>query len=155
MEPKVIPTDFGKLVLDEMPGGAIVTTADGVVVYWNKGAQSIFGYTVAEALQSKLSELIGASDHQWKIGQSLKDALEVRASVGEMLCRKKDGLLIHVNLSCKVLPPEMLWQPTQAWKGKECMRRSHPLPDRCTQGNLFSFQISNCTGVSKNEIEIS
>jgi hypothetical protein len=33
MEPKVIPTDFGKLVLDEMPGGAIVTTADGVVVY--------------------------------------------------------------------------------------------------------------------------
>ena len=29
MESKVIPTDFGKLVLDEMPGGAIVTTADG------------------------------------------------------------------------------------------------------------------------------
>ncbi|PTQ80024.1 PAS domain S-box-containing protein/diguanylate cyclase (GGDEF)-like protein [Nitrosospira multiformis] len=106
MESKVIPTDFGKLVLDEMPGGAIVTTADGVVVYWNKGAQSIFGYTVAEALQSKLSELIGASDHQWKIGQSLKDALEARASVGEMLCRKKDGLLIHVNLSCKVLSQE-------------------------------------------------
>ena len=103
MEQKVIPTDFGKLVLDEMPGGAIVTTIDGVVVYWNKGAQSIFGYTAAEALQKRLTELIGAPDHQSKINQSLRNTHEARASAGEILCRKKDGLLIHVNMSCKVL----------------------------------------------------
>ena len=105
MEPKVIPTDFGKLVLDEMPGGAIVTTADGVVVYWNKGAQSIFGYTVAEASQRRLTELVGAPDHRSKINQSLRNTHEARVSVDEILCRKKDGLLIRVNLSCKVLPP--------------------------------------------------
>jgi|SRR5690348_7874912 PAS domain S-box-containing protein len=103
MEPKVIPTDFGKLVLDEMPGGAIVTTADGVVVYWNKGAQSIFGYTVAEALQRRLTELVGTPDHQSKINQSLRNTHEARASVDEILCRKKDGLLVYVNMSCKVL----------------------------------------------------
>ena len=84
--------DFDKLVLDEMPDAAIVTTFDGVVVYWNKGAQSIFGYAAPEALQSKLSELIGASNHQYKIGQSLKDALEAGASVSETLCRKKRRL---------------------------------------------------------------
>ncbi|WP_371265866.1 PAS domain-containing protein [Nitrosospira multiformis] len=55
---------FWQAALDEMPGGAIVTTADGVVVYWNKGAQSIFGYTVAEALQRRLTELVGAPDHR-------------------------------------------------------------------------------------------
>ncbi|ODT70973.1 MAG: hypothetical protein ABS69_15120 [Nitrosomonadales bacterium SCN 54-20] len=103
MEPKVIPTDFGKLVLDEMPGGVIVTTADGVVVYWNKGAQSIFGHTVAEALQRRLTELVGAPDHRSKINQSLRNTHEARASVDEILCRKKDGLLVYVNMSFKVL----------------------------------------------------
>ncbi|SES90746.1 diguanylate cyclase/phosphodiesterase with PAS/PAC sensor(s) [Nitrosospira multiformis] len=103
MEPKVIATDFGKLVLDEMPGGAIVTTAEGVVVYWNKGAQSIFGHTVAEALQRRLTELVGAPDHRSKINQSLRNTHEARASVDEILCRKKDGLLVYVNMSFKVL----------------------------------------------------
>src|SRR5687768_4878923 len=86
-----------------MPGGAIVTTIDGVVVYWNKGAQSIFGYTAAEALQKRLTELIGAPDHQSKINQSLRNTHEARASAGEILCRKKDGSLLYVNMSCKVL----------------------------------------------------
>ncbi|ABB73636.1 bifunctional diguanylate cyclase/phosphodiesterase [Nitrosospira multiformis] len=103
MESTVIPTDFGKLVLDEMPGGAIVTTGDGVVVYWNKGAQSIFGYTVAEALQRRLTELVGAPDHRPKINQSLRNTHETRASVDEILCRKKDGSLLYVSMSCKVL----------------------------------------------------
>jgi len=106
LEPTVISIDFGKLVLDEMPGGAVLTKSDGMVVYWNKGAQSIFGYTAAEALQSKFSELVGAPDHLWKIGQSLKDALEAGASVSETLCRKKNGTLIHINISCKAMALE-------------------------------------------------
>lgn len=103
MEPKVIQMGLGKLVLDEMLGGAVVTTFDGVIVYWNKGAQSLFGYTVEEALQSRLSELVGAADHQWKIGQSLKEALGEGTSVGETLCRRKNGALIHINISCKAV----------------------------------------------------
>ena len=42
---------LGKLILDEMPDGIVITTTDGIVIYWNKGAESIFGYTEAEALQ--------------------------------------------------------------------------------------------------------
>ena|SRR5689334_9388017 len=103
MEVKAISTDFGKLVLDEMPGAAIVSTVDGVVVYWNKGAQSIFGYPAAEALQREFSELVGAAGHQREISRSLKEAGEAGASMHEMLCRKKNGPLIHVNISCKVL----------------------------------------------------
>ena len=53
---------LGKLILDEMPDGIVITTIDGIVIYWNKGAESIFGYTEAEALQRQVDELIGTSD---------------------------------------------------------------------------------------------
>ncbi len=93
--------DFDDLVLDEMPDAAIVTTCDGIVVYWNKGACSIFGYTAAEALQGRLGELVGNADHQ--IGRSLQDALESGAAVSETVCRRKNGTLIHINISCKAV----------------------------------------------------
>lgn len=99
-------TDFGKLVLDEMPDGIVITTLDGIVVYWNNGAESVFGYTVAEALQHSFEELISTPDYQWRMQDEIKDLLQTEVSVHEALCRKKDGALIHVNLSFKVLSSE-------------------------------------------------
>ena len=99
-------TDFGKLVLDEMPDGIVITTLDGIVVYWNNGAESVFGYTVAEALQHSFEELISTPDYQWRMQDEIKDLLQTEVSVHEALCRKKDGALIHVNLSFKVLASE-------------------------------------------------
>ena len=42
---------IGKLVLDEMPDGIVISTIDGIIIYWNKRAEIIFGYSEAEALQ--------------------------------------------------------------------------------------------------------
>ena len=42
-------TDFDHLLLTETPDAVVVTTPDGKVVHWNKGAETIFGYTNTEA----------------------------------------------------------------------------------------------------------
>jgi PAS domain S-box-containing protein len=95
-------TDFGKLVLDEMPDGIVITTLDGTVVYWNKGAETVFGYPEAEALQQPLDSLIAPSARQ-TLNPELTEFLRTDVSVHELLCRKKDGALIHVNISGKTL----------------------------------------------------
>jgi diguanylate cyclase (GGDEF)-like protein/PAS domain S-box-containing protein len=98
---------IGKLVLDEMPDGIAITTIDGMVIYWNKGAESIFGYTEAEVLQHPLEELIGTPNQQtWEIKNNLTDFSRKEVYVHEALCRRKDGGLIHADISIKVLSIE-------------------------------------------------
>jgi diguanylate cyclase (GGDEF)-like protein/PAS domain S-box-containing protein len=98
---------IGKLVLDEMPDGIVITTTDGIVIYWNKGAELVFGYNEAEALQRELDELIGTPDQQtWKFKNNLKDFSRKEVYVQEALCRRKDGGLIHADISIKVLSIE-------------------------------------------------
>jgi PAS domain S-box-containing protein len=94
--------DFGRLVLDEMPDGIVITTLEGTVLYWNKGAENLFGYSAAEVLQQPLDELI-APHSQQTAHTHLAAFLRTDVSVHELLCRKKDGSLIHVNISGKRL----------------------------------------------------
>jgi PAS domain S-box-containing protein len=97
--------DFGRLVLDEMPDGIVITTLEGTVLYWNKGAENLFGYSSAEVLQQPLDELI-APHSQQTAHTHLAAFLRTDVSVHELLCRKKDGSLIHVNISGKRLDDE-------------------------------------------------
>ena len=98
---------LGKLILDEMPDGIVITTIDGNVIYWNRGAESVFGYTEAEALQRSLDELIGTPDQQtWTVKDNLKDFSRKEVHVQEALCWRKDGGLIHADIYSKVLSIE-------------------------------------------------
>jgi PAS domain S-box-containing protein len=102
--------DFGRLVLDEMPDGIVITTLEGTVLYWNKGAETLFGYSAAEVLQQPLDELI-APHSQQTAHTHLAAFLRTDVAVHELLCRKKDGSLIHVNISGKMLGDEQGQDP--------------------------------------------
>ena len=95
-------TDFDKLVLDEMPDGIVITTLEGTVLYWNKGAETVFGYTEAEALQHTLDDLIAPHDQQ-KVNNNFEGFLRAGVAIQETLCRKKNGALIFVSISSKTL----------------------------------------------------
>lgn len=95
-------TDFGKLVLDEMPDGIVMTSLEGTVLYWNKGAETVFGYTEADALQRALDDLIAPHDPQ-KVHGNFEGFLRAGVAVQEILCRKKNGTPIYVNVSSKTL----------------------------------------------------
>jgi protein-histidine pros-kinase len=96
--------DFVALLADESPDAAIITTAEGMVVYWNKGAESIFAYTSAEATGHPLFELIvpdsaGVDDER----RVREETLRTGYTTYEFLRRRKDGSLIYVSASSKVV----------------------------------------------------
>ena len=44
--------------LDDVPDAVIVVDPDGIVVYWNAGAERIFGFTPADALGATLDLIV-------------------------------------------------------------------------------------------------
>ena len=42
--------DFDQLVLEENPDAVVLTAPDGIVLRWNRGAETIFGFTAGEAV---------------------------------------------------------------------------------------------------------
>ena len=96
-------TDFDALILNEAPGGIVVTTQKRIVVHWTKGAEIIFGYTSAEAIGSLLDELIslpGRHDHG---ANMLQELLDKGTCDYECLRRRKDGSVIYVDVSSKAI----------------------------------------------------
>jgi PAS domain S-box-containing protein len=96
-------TDFDKLILNEAPGGIIVTNPNGAVVHWTKGAESIFGYANEEALGQMLAELTslpGTHDQSNSVQEQL---IEHGHHNYECLRRRKDGALVYIEASSKAI----------------------------------------------------
>jgi len=95
--------DLEALLADESPDAAIITTANGAVLHWNKGAESIFGYTQAEAIGRSVNELIVPEDRHDEERRILGETLATGYATFESLRRTKDGSLIYVDISSKAV----------------------------------------------------
>lgn len=96
-------TDFDALILNEAPGGVVVTNAKGLVVHWSKGAEAIFGYASDDAIGSALEELIGLPGQRDDEDLFLK-ALSTHAVFEyERLRRRNDGSLLYIDASSKAI----------------------------------------------------
>lgn len=94
---------FRTLLADESPDAAIIMTPEGKVLYWNKGAESIFGYTRDEAVDRNIEELVVPQNRHDEERQVLRDTLSTGYVSLESLRRKRDGSLIYVSVSSKVV----------------------------------------------------
>ncbi len=89
--------DFNTLILNEAPGGIIVTTPAGVVVHWNAGATQIFGYQAQDAVGRTLDSLIGLPGK----GDGAA-AIEYGAFADEEgFRRRQDGSMLYIDSSSK------------------------------------------------------
>ncbi len=96
-------TEFAQELWDETPDAILATAPDGKVLYWNRAAENIFGYSRAEATGALLTDLIVPAD---RAGEEAR--LQVAASgqdltVYESVRRRKDGALVHVSVSSKTV----------------------------------------------------
>src|SRR5258706_521592 len=96
-------TEFDKLLLSESPDAVIAATVEGKVLYWSKGAESVFGYTSEEAVGQLLNDLVVPPDRREEEENIVREALATGFSTYESLRRKKDGSLIYVAISSKAL----------------------------------------------------
>src|SRR5437867_10764736 len=92
--------DFNFL-LEESADAIIATTPAGEVIFWNKGAEAMFGYTRQEAIGHSLDELIVPADRIEEEKRILHEALANDLATYESLRRKKDGSLIFVDITSK------------------------------------------------------
>jgi protein-histidine pros-kinase len=73
------------------------------VLSWNPAAEEIFGYSSAEALGRRLNELLAPPNAQVMLQTSVSHGGVEHVAVYEAVRRRKDGTLIQVNVSRRIL----------------------------------------------------
>ena len=95
--------DLTDLLLRELPDAVSITTPDGKIVYWNGGAERLFGYTAAEALGSSVDALIVPHGQVDDLDQYRREALATGFSTFETARLRKDGSLVYTVVSNKAV----------------------------------------------------
>jgi PAS domain S-box-containing protein len=93
-------------LLDNSPHAMMALSPERTVVYWNKGAETTFGYSSAEAIGRKLTELIIPANQLTEEERFLDEVTVSGHSSFESLCNRKDGSLIPVDISMRVIRDE-------------------------------------------------
>jgi PAS domain S-box-containing protein len=91
---------FQSLLLDSVRESIVGIDEQHAVTYWNHGAESLFGYTTAEAIGRPIDRLILLEDE--RSVRDWKDELSALSSVGEwqgqVLRRRKDGSVLWTDV---------------------------------------------------------
>jgi PAS domain S-box-containing protein len=90
-------------LLDNSPDAMLALSPEGTVVYWNKGAENTFGYSRDEAIGRNLGELIIPADRIEEEKKFFNLVMDSGQSTFESLRRRKDGSLIYVEISTRVI----------------------------------------------------
>jgi protein-histidine pros-kinase len=86
---------------EENPDAVLAVAPDGRVLYWNRAAENIFGYSAADAVGQPLGALIIPPDRLEEEQRTFRDAATQDLVVYESVRRRKDGSLVHVSVSTK------------------------------------------------------
>jgi protein-histidine pros-kinase len=95
--------DFQKLLVEETPDALIATSPEGRVLFWNRGAETTFGYASDEALGRTLAELIVPQDRLEEEQAIQREALKSGIAIYESFRCRKDGSLIYINISTRAI----------------------------------------------------
>src|SRR5258706_1535941 len=96
-------TEFDKLLLDESPDALIATTPEGKVLYWNKGAETAFGYTSDEVVGRLLQDTIVPLDRIGEEHNILQEGLQTGCATYESIRKHKNGSLLYVDITSKAV----------------------------------------------------
>jgi PAS domain S-box-containing protein len=90
-------------LLDNSPDAMMALSPERTVVYWNKGAENTFGYSRDEAIGRELTELIIPAGRAAEEETFFNEVLRSGHSTIESLRERKDGSLVHVDISTRAI----------------------------------------------------
>jgi len=90
-------------LLDNSPDAMMALSPERTVVYWNKGAENTFGYSRDDAIGRELTELIIPADRVEEEETFFNKVIESGHSTFETLRKSKDGSLIPMDISTRVI----------------------------------------------------
>jgi PAS domain S-box-containing protein len=88
-------------LIDQSSDALLIWEIEGVITFWNRGAEQLYGFTRAEALGRVPHELL-KTDHRLDRQEYERLLRHQREWQGELLHTTKDGRRIRVESRCKV-----------------------------------------------------
>ncbi|MCX6149561.1 MAG: PAS domain S-box protein [Ignavibacteriales bacterium] len=95
-----------RIIVEEMNEGAVVLSADGIILYCNRRFAEIVSLSLEQIVGSHFTRFVSESDKQ-KYDKLLQAGLKGNSS-GEIANLKSDGNPLYLHLSFSSLPPELL-----------------------------------------------
>ena len=93
----VEPT-FAEVLIDESSDALIALSQDGVVLFWNRGAERIFRYPRAAAIGRSLDELIVPHNRRSEAQAELAETIRAGFTLIEAVRRRADGSRVVVDV---------------------------------------------------------
>ncbi|HEY6328224.1 MAG TPA: PAS domain S-box protein, partial [Blastocatellia bacterium] len=103
---RLTDTEFSQVLVENSVDALIAIDLDGIILFWNRGAQDLFGYTSGEALGRSIAGLVVPFEKQAESVKAISEAVEHGVKTYESLRRRKDGILVDVAISMKVVTDE-------------------------------------------------
>jgi PAS domain S-box-containing protein len=82
---------FQARLLNAVGQGIIATDLKGQIIYWNDFAETLYGWTAAEAIGSNVMDLIPAVDSKRLAEEIFTTLREGKSWSGEMIVKRRDG----------------------------------------------------------------
>lgn len=95
-----------QLLLSEAPDAYVLMDMQGQVIYWNRCAEQIFGYAAREVLGQHLSDFIVPPERRQEEDRVFADTISLGRAECQSIRRRKDGSLLHLSVSNKLLRDE-------------------------------------------------
>ncbi|HVR31403.1 MAG TPA: PAS domain S-box protein [Acidimicrobiia bacterium] len=90
-------------MLDQVKNAVVHTDTEGYVTYWNRAAETLFGWTAPEAIGRPVMELTPAPSEIERGNAIMRTMSETGSWEGEYLCRRKEGVEFPAYVSNSVV----------------------------------------------------
>ncbi|MGE0590965.1 MAG: PAS domain S-box protein [Vicinamibacterales bacterium] len=88
-------------LVEESPDALLVLSLDGRVLFWNRGAEAMFGYAAADALGQPLADLIVPDEGRDEHAHALHTARDEGFALVDAERRRRDGSRLQVDVSLR------------------------------------------------------
>lgn len=82
---------FDAALLDKVGQAIIATDNDGIIIYWNKAAEQIYGWLATEAMGKNIIDLTPTQQNRESAVEIMKALSKGNSWSGEFLVKRKDG----------------------------------------------------------------